>query len=344
MPILRLFLVCVVCLTMMTGPSGAVPPPEYVVDLDQGPSQRYNHILPLYIPYIQKIHAEIKRLVPNSIHLFLAMVFNTVTKMAFLEYAQEIEGIARVVGLWPTDVFILNSIYELRALCTSIVARDVAGKIMLARNLDFGYPEILRKLHVTLIYKKKGAEVYRCGGLVGFVGALTCMRPHAYAVSLNIRKLFSEIETLKAFLIGKPLVTWMIRSAIQQSSTYSQVVGLLSTQEAISGSYITVAGIYPNEGTVLTRGRKAAIDIQRLNESTWFISQCNNDSWAAKDERSVRAKEGMIAMGQHRVSLQRIADELLLRPPLLWNLSIATVLMLPSEGYMTVIPTESANV
>lgn len=67
-------------------------------------------------------------------------------------------------------------IYDIYAGCTSIVARDPEGKIVLGRDLDFSFTEYLRKTHLIYNYTRNGKEVYRCSGFAGLLGDVTCMK------------------------------------------------------------------------------------------------------------------------------------------------------------------------
>jgi penicillin V acylase-like amidase (Ntn superfamily) len=53
---------------------------------------------------------------------------------------------ADALGVPHNVLFMTNHIYELDAFCTSIVARDNNGKIIVERNLDFYFAEETRKL------------------------------------------------------------------------------------------------------------------------------------------------------------------------------------------------------
>ena len=329
--------VVAIALSFVAIASYAVDPPSYIIDLDMTPAHRHDSIAPVYKEDIKKAYSIMKPLLPNKTHTFLAAVFDTVYKVRHMEYCQEIEGIAKAIGMSAPDVFILNCMYELTALCTSIVAHDANNKVILARNLDFGVESVLRKVQIQIVYKKSGRELFRCGAIPGMVGALTCIKNGAFAVSLNLRKMNSTAETLKGFLEGKFLVTWMIKEAMMRANNYNEVVDILTKSHVVSGCYVTIAGILPNEGVILTRDRDGVANVRKLSENTWFVSQCNTDPWNATDTRSVRAAEGMKLIGQADVSLDKIANDLLFRPPLYWNHTLSTVLMSPVDDYMKII-------
>lgn len=309
---------------------------EFVIDLDLPPLLRYDDILRTHSGALREAHDAVMKLVPASVKAFMELVYHTVTKIAFKEFADELHGISKILNLNEHDIFILNCIYELRSLCTSIVAKDAKGKILLARNLDFGFQQYLRRLHVNIIYRRGGKELFRCGGLAGFVGVLTCMRPNEYAVSLNLRKMYSEVNCFKAFMLGRPPLTWLIRNIMTNAHNYHEALSLFARSKSVAASYITIAGVLPDEGAILTRDREGAIDIQFLNSTNWFVSQCNNDHWNATDDRTRVVKEWMIKMGQDKVTLDRMKEDILFKPPLMQNMTIATILMSPIDNTMEV--------
>jgi hypothetical protein len=309
---------------------------EYDVDLDAPPMHRYDHIVKDYLNVIHEVHDEVMTHITSTMKAVLATIFHTVTVTFHREQADEIRGLALATQMSDTDMFILNCVYELRTLCTSIVARDAKGKVILARNLDFGFEKLLRRVEVILHYKRQGSEVCRCAGMAGFIGFMTCIKPNAFAVSLNARRLLSEVETLKAFFLGRQLVTWLIRQTVLTAKTYSEALDQLTKASSVSGSYLAIAGIGPNEGAILTRGREHAIDVQKLNSTAWYIAQCNRDRWNGTDERTTKAHEWMDQIGPIAVSLDKIAEDVLLRPPVLQKETIITALISPVDNYMKV--------
>lgn len=67
---------------------------------------------------------------------------------------QEIEGIAEILELGTNEVLMMNYLYELDAYCTSIVGQMSNGTVFLARNLDFYFPEVTRKiLYIAKFYR-----------------------------------------------------------------------------------------------------------------------------------------------------------------------------------------------
>ena len=78
----------------------------------------------------------------------IAMTFwrNDITE----PYKSEIEYFSECSGLTIKDLITVNLVYDLIAMCTSIVAADSNGKVYHARNFDF--PVVLRNDTVNLIF------------------------------------------------------------------------------------------------------------------------------------------------------------------------------------------------
>lgn len=72
------------------------------------------------------------------------------------EYYQEIEGIAEVLEKDVSFILLMNYLYELSSYCTSTIVRTKEGKIILERNLDFAFPELMRNTTYNAIFVKDG--------------------------------------------------------------------------------------------------------------------------------------------------------------------------------------------
>lgn len=105
-------------------------------------------------------------------------------------YLDEMKGIANVTGLDLRAVALYNLFYEFFTVCTSIVAQTKDGDIFAGRNLDFGIllgwnntkgtwsmTDALRATGIQLDWKKGGKTIFKTTQFVGYVGALTGMKP-----------------------------------------------------------------------------------------------------------------------------------------------------------------------
>ncbi len=312
--------------------------PTYEVNLDLPPEHRYDRVIADYKPLLVKAYTEIMDTVSDRMKALVVTVYTMVTRQHFREYSAELVGVARCLNISESNAFVFNVVYELQALCTSIVFKNAEGKTVVARNLDFPFTPILRKTYVMLSYTQGGRERFRCSGNPGFIGGITCMRGRAFALSLNLRVEGDSNAMLRSLTAGFPPLTWLIRTAMHDSNNYQDFSRLLKESRAASGGYLTISGLAGNEGAVLTRDRKGAEDVQELNDTTWFLAQCNMDHWLQPwDRRTARANEGMNEIGQGHATLEKVNNELLFKVPLYNTLTVATVLMSPADDSMEVI-------
>ena len=87
------------------------------------------------------------------------------------------------------DLLVVNTIYELEAWCTSIVARTEDGTIIHSRNLDFGEADSLRDVTFHATFRKDGEEIFDAVMFAGTIGVYTGERKGAFSVSENQRVL-----------------------------------------------------------------------------------------------------------------------------------------------------------
>lgn len=69
---------------------------------------------------------------------------------------EEVKGIADALEI-PRDVAItLNFVYELATFCTSAIGKLNNGTIIHVRNLDYAFPEMMKKVTFEAHYVKNG--------------------------------------------------------------------------------------------------------------------------------------------------------------------------------------------
>lgn len=323
----------------------------YSVDLDADPMTRYSEITKDFASELSATFVYIRASYLGSVGCFaLDYILTPIYPLIELiwvprELALEIRGIAKgVPSVTPAELFLLNMAYEIMSACTSIVALGPHGETYLGRNLDLDFVDYVRKLNIRIIYKRGSVELAECAAVAGCLGSFTCVKKGEFAVSLNNRPgngtVWSYIKTAVNALSARWSTTWMVREVVLQARNYDELVGLLQTSKTITASFLIVAG--HRAGAVITRGADGAVDTVTLNETTtdWFLVQCNVDRWATQDERTLTASLRMTSIGREDVSLERIAFDNLLVPPVLrQNWTAATVLM-EVGGYMhVVVPT-----
>jgi len=81
---------------------------------------------------------------------FLIKIFDMgkpVLKVMHPEVYSEVEGIhEQVPEIDMATLLFINYLYDFKSLCTSIVARTPEGFIVHGRNLDYAFPDMVRKV------------------------------------------------------------------------------------------------------------------------------------------------------------------------------------------------------
>jgi len=260
------------------------------------------------------------------------------------EYAQEIQGCAKAMGVDYGWLSWVNLGYEVSQACTSIVAMTKDGKIYHVRNMDFWdgiwLTDHLKNLTMTIEYQTGGKTLFYATSFAGYVGVLSGMKPNAFSISINTR--YYPKHGLKNFLYevvaavmekNNSLVSFLAREVFTNENNWAAAVNQLSNDALIADVYYTVGGVSAYEGAVISRSRLNASDVWVLNESPWFEVQTNYDHWTQPpwfDDRVVPADRAMEALGQDNLSYQGLLGVLSVKPVL--NLQ-STFTMLTSATF-----------
>jgi len=227
------------------------------------------------------------------------------------------------------DAVILNLFYEFSALCTSIVAQTDDGKILHARNLDFGFgtafTQDLRNLTIQVEFQCNGQTVYTGSTFAGYVGLLTGMRNDRFSISVNQRFDSDILGNLREILEdpNAAIISFLIRDVLEKGSSFPDALNTFVTHDLIAPVYLTMGGVKPGEGAVITRARNYTMDLWQLNVSSapseWYLCQTNYPHWQPDpwwDSRRIPCNEGMNSMGRDNLSLQGMYQVLSIPPVL----------------------------
>lgn len=230
------------------------------------------------------------------------------------ERYMEIKGIVDAVddpSITMSKAILINSLYELQAWCTSIVAQQADGKIVHSRNLDFDFADYMRNITFRAVFTKNGQYVYDAVMFGGTIGVYTGMKAGAFSLSENQRwpqsNVFGLVQNLFMLSTGFQEISWVTRVALENCKDYQCAYRYLKSVPISSLGYIILAGVESDQGSIISRNRYNAAHIDTLDNSTgkWFIVQTNNDHW--KDHgcynRCAAATEHMNAVTQERVNV-----------------------------------------
>jgi len=217
------------------------------------------------------------------------------------------EGITKV-GRLPFN-------YSGPGLCTSVVAEDPSGKILLGRNLDWNLPKPVRELLIDIDFVKGGKKLFRGTGAAGIQGVVNGMsysgavggrEGRGWAASINARGKGGKLlpNMLQSLLVHSMTPTQHLRKVLETTADFEGAISDLSSTAQIDENYFIVAGTASGEGAVVTRGRERAVDVWRLNHTNpdgWFRLQTNFDHWnpvPVFDDRRNPGIAHMKALGQ----------------------------------------------
>lgn len=323
--------------------------PTYVINLDLPPKQRWKEIysLPQYKSIAQSIYQTVMAVTPTKLMNVLSDMGLLVLSHLPQEFADEIRGGAEAFDIPASVLTLLNLGYELTDDCTSIVAQTQDGKIIHARNLDFGagmaFTDDLRNMTVQVEFQTGGKTVYRGITFVGFVGLLSGIKPGGFSVTVDTRSvpaIWDMLENLVEAIVlrGAAVNSFLIRQVLLSKNSYTEALNIFSNNPLIAPVYLILAGANPGEGAVITRNWTAAVDVWSLDPSSnrWYVLETNYDHWEEPpwyDERRYYANEGMQAMGQAGLSMDGLLKVLSIKP-VLNRLTTYSVLMIPKDDYI----------
>jgi hypothetical protein len=312
-------------------PQTSFPVERFVIDLDLPPQQRWSHVMPRYEGQIQHMFNFVTGFIPSFIRSEVMEAMATVGEALefFLGvYGLEIQGIADVVGLPAGDIALINILYEMVSMCTSIVAESSDGRILHSRNLDFGlgteFTTLLQNLTLQVEFQKAGKTLYYGTTYAGYVGLLTGMAPGRFGISLNLRHSGDIMGNVRELLANPDanVVSFLLRRVLETQADYGAALKRLVTEPLISESYIILSGIASGQGAVITRNRTIAADVWTLGGSSqrndsWYVLQTNHDHWLPSPPGDHRTDVGMRAMnaiGPDRISLEGLYEVLSTKP------------------------------
>lgn len=183
--------------------------------------------------------------------------------------------------------------------CTSVLVRRPGKPLLHFRNWDFGpEPKALGTASVQVDFLDNYGG-FRClMALTHIAKFTTCMRPGAYAMSLNAREYGfgyergrAPAEQLRLLQEGRLPREGVLRK-MMFSRSYSEAVEIASTALAMTSLYAIVSnGQNSSEGVVVTvMGNGSKADVWSLNdtnrEDAWFLVQTNVDHWMSMSERN----------------------------------------------------------
>jgi N-acylethanolamine-hydrolysing acid amidase len=238
------------------------------------------------------------------------------------EYVEELRGCADVAqemgygDVLPLKTIVtLNLLYELTTFCTSIVSEDSQGRIWHSRNMDWSFGhESLKNITIIADFQQGGITQYKTITWVGYVGALTGMRPGVFSVTIDQRFTSDALAVVQAIirlLLHKGVtVGFLTRAALAHNMTFQAALDTLAYTPLTTSVYYIVGGVTHNEGAVITR-KEEHTNVWKMpnGPQPWFILETNYDHEFPPphiDDRRKLAIEAMETMGQANINAENL--------------------------------------
>ncbi|CDW80403.1 n-acylethanolamine-hydrolyzing acid amidase-like [Stylonychia lemnae] len=319
----------------------------FKIDLSLDPEDRFVETATFFKEPVIELFQLYKDVISEAIN-YMFKFLDLITWSRFNERMQEIEGIADVLDLSSNQVMMMNFLYELDAYCTSIIARQDNGNLLLLRNLDFYFPNETKK--ITYIGKFYRAEklLFEAPMFAGLVGVYTGMRENAFALSINERNPKKSdtgfMANIGMMFSGFSQISYLTRQVLQDCNDYNCAFSKLQTKTLIAGGYLILAGKQGNEGAVISRERTGTLFVQKLNDTQWYLVQTNQDHFDGKCPiRCQKANERIQAIGHKNITAENLRQNVLLQWPNLNFMSIYTTTYEVASKYSNTILVSATN-
>ncbi len=248
----------------------------FTIDLDKSPETRWTEIITIYKNDILQAIKYTEQAIGNQYLTWLTThCFSLLTNMGLVFYSQELQGIAQILDIPLGKVAMLQLAYEFFTCCTSILVKQ-DNKVFHFRSMDWEM-EFLKPITINVLFSKNNEVLFKGTTWPGYVGLLTAMRPHEYAISINYRRLNeSFFKNIYYGLTSCWPISFLVRHVLTQCSNYKEAKFILQEAQLMAPVYITLSS--KNSGTIITRDRLMNVKPLNLKEYSILI-QTNIDHW-----------------------------------------------------------------
>jgi len=332
-----------------------VPAPKFIVNLDDSPIDRWQHIARKYNGSLISnwLNSSIREVLPNPevVHKFIKVLENNLDTFFGVVIADEMRGLSKGFGIDLGDVILINVVYDLTAFnttkskaCTSIVAENSNGEIYHGRNLDYYGPAFMRGLTADIDFQKNGTTLYRGTTFVGYLGLITGVKPGAFSITGNQRDTKHMVSDIFASLLHSNLDFILLRKVLENVNSYNEALNFLSNEQIMAPVYYIIGGVKRGEGAIIVRDPSKTVKVIHMrNETThpWFVLETNYEPWEQPPKTDNRRDPGikaMLAVKQSRIGLGSML-EVLTTLPVLNDETVYSTVMSPTNSniYQTLI-------
>lgn len=238
----------------------------YDIDLAAPPDERWTEAAERFGNQVHKLLAHVDEVLDESLshlpafwrHTIKLLKSRIATPLAGIvvrcfgqDYAHEIRGIGRTIGAPYGELVVANLLYDLsqsltnKSACSSASFVTSKGKPVLARNLDWAFPDSVGEHSVVCRFHRR-RSFYTSIGVAGFVGVLSAQRNKAWAVTLNqapAHALPSQWTQMPACM--------HLRNSCDRSLTFNSLVRKIMSTQTMSPFFAHVVGTESYQQVVL---------------------------------------------------------------------------------------------
>jgi len=332
-----------------------------IVDLDAPPEVRWTPLIKAKKTQMAALIGHIKKYIKelSGSQALIDLLEKDLSPLADTmryPFGEEMKGIAKAANMTVSDVVLFNIFYELFTFCTSIVTEDANGKLIHARNLDFGVfmgwdvkthtwqtTELLRPLTVNLDFQRGGKTVFKSVNFAGYIGILTAVRPKRFTLSINERFDIKDVglKNVLKWMVGDRSGHWLgflTRQVMENSTSFQGAFDALNNTKMLAPAYFILGGNSSSEGVIMSRSSEKALDVLRLRQpqNRWFLLQTNYDNWNPTPFYDKRREAGNHCMQQMSILGANFHGlfNVLSTQPVLNKLTVYSALMSVDEGHL----------
>ena len=223
---------------------------EFVVNLDLPANERWQFLT----NYKQEINELLKCYLDDfeGSEFIFENIDSYKKEIISEEYLDEIEFISSISKFSPNEVLIANLYYDVLKFyfgCTAFAVEN-EGEIKHARNLDWWTENnLLSDYSKVFIFQKDGKTIFKTIGWVGFIGALSGVKPGKFSVTLNavLSKDSPEFATPISFLL---------RDVFNNADSFEEAKKKLEETTIASDCLLLLSGTKLSEMVVIERTPK----------------------------------------------------------------------------------------
>jgi len=278
-------------LVLSTSAQIGKPVPEFDIELDTAPDQRFNEVIGHFNSSIQAFYQHVLN------HAALKAVFFGLAEKRGAENDElmgEISGIARETKLPVYVIHAIQMLYELQTImvpiwnvtipwsgpgCTGIIAmNNHDGMVYHARNQDFSPAPYMQALMYTANFKKSGKELFKGQMIAAYALPLTGLKKgtNGFSVETNTRYLDHKGgngEWEHNLLVEKrPFNSWVVRKIMEEQPDYESAVKAAKEEKLCTTQYLVLSGV--KKGTIIARNADNMAYQMTLGQPNYY---CRDD-------------------------------------------------------------------